>query len=483
MVKNRYLLILFVLSTSFFIYQHSVNLSWDFAAYVSNAEYWLGNSNYYEPYRPPLMPLALGILSFFGWTAAEYLFILLCSALFLYSSTKLAESLKINPILFYLFSLSPFALFHGLINGTELLSLSLLELFIILLLKNKNYSGLFLGLAALTRYNFLIFLPLILLSRDIRGVCKNMLSFILPFIPWGIYNFYAYGNFLASFADIYAIGFKFREYLPNALNWLNFLNVISFLLPLFIIGLFRRKNFTDDKKVTWIMGIILFLTIYQFYTTPYKVVRYLFPLVLPVAYFSVQGAGLIRKKSKKVFIFILASLIILNVIYLTIASTHTINTSKEEYMDSIAILKEKGISECRILSNGWVILNYLGKTSEVYPRKELIQKTIDEGNFIILFRSIEDPAWTKNKALIASFSKIYESDRFFILGKLENCNQELKVDKLYVEETKEEVELIYNYTINTNPCFTIFENKELLEKICNFINYGKFKVDENRNNG
>src|SRR3989344_3792254 len=136
MVKNRYLLLIFILSTSFFIYQHSVNLSWDFSAYVSNAQYWAGDRDYYEPYRPPLMPLSLIILSIFSWKFAEYIFIILVSLLFLYSSSRVAEALNVDKALFYLFSLSPFALFHGMISGTEILSLSLLELFVVSLIKN-----------------------------------------------------------------------------------------------------------------------------------------------------------------------------------------------------------------------------------------------------------------------------------------------------------------------------------------------------------
>ena len=152
---NKFLLIVFLLSTLFFIWQHSA-VSWDFTVYADNARYWSGGS-YYEVSRPPLLPFILYPLNN---AFSEYVFIIIASLLFLYSTVKLADKLKISRELFYLFSLSPMVLFFGLLNGTELLSLALLELFFVYVIEKKARSGIFLGLACLARYNFLIFLSL-----------------------------------------------------------------------------------------------------------------------------------------------------------------------------------------------------------------------------------------------------------------------------------------------------------------------------------
>ena len=93
--KNKLLVILFVLSTAFFVYQHFINFSWDFATYEDNARYWAGQGSYYETGRPPLVPFLLFI-------GGEYLFIVLSSLLFLYATIKLADAMKLRREFFYL---------------------------------------------------------------------------------------------------------------------------------------------------------------------------------------------------------------------------------------------------------------------------------------------------------------------------------------------------------------------------------------------
>src|SRR3989338_5837401 len=178
--KNKPLLVIFLLSTSFFAWQHQF-ISWDFASYASNADYWQDGS-YYEVSRPPLAPIILYSLDIFP--LSEYIFIILASLLFLYSSVRFADCVKIRREFFYIFSLSPVALFYGMLNGTELLSLALLELFLVYLLEKKPQAGMFLGLAFLTRYNFLIFFPLIFSNRYPKKIAATIALFLIPMIPW-----------------------------------------------------------------------------------------------------------------------------------------------------------------------------------------------------------------------------------------------------------------------------------------------------------
>ena len=74
-LKNKEFLILYIISTIFFILYHYIYMGWDFAAYVINAKYWLGLEQYFETYRAPLMPFTLMI---FGASKfAEYIYIFL----------------------------------------------------------------------------------------------------------------------------------------------------------------------------------------------------------------------------------------------------------------------------------------------------------------------------------------------------------------------------------------------------------------------
>ena len=93
--ENLLIVFVFVSSTSFFIYQHSTGISWDFSVYVLNAKYIFSDGKYFEWLRPPLIPVFLGLFSLFGWKASEYLFIIFTSGLFLFSSIKLSKKLNL----------------------------------------------------------------------------------------------------------------------------------------------------------------------------------------------------------------------------------------------------------------------------------------------------------------------------------------------------------------------------------------------------
>ena len=77
--ENKFLIVLFILSTSFFILQHYHSTSWDFMVYVLNAEYWKGESSYFELMRAPMISFTIMIFSPLGWVIAEYLFIIFVS--------------------------------------------------------------------------------------------------------------------------------------------------------------------------------------------------------------------------------------------------------------------------------------------------------------------------------------------------------------------------------------------------------------------
>lgn len=153
---NKLNIVLFF-ATAFFLLGHFLYQGWDFSAYVLNAQYMFSDGNYFELYRAPLTSVLLGVFSFLGWKGAEYTYILFCSILFFFSSILLTRNLKLDEFYFYLFSVNGFVLLFGLIEGTELLALALLELFLVFLIKNKWYAGAFLGLVCLTRYPLVVF--------------------------------------------------------------------------------------------------------------------------------------------------------------------------------------------------------------------------------------------------------------------------------------------------------------------------------------
>lgn len=489
--ENKFVLSILVISTVIFLCMHHVRVSWDFMVYTLNAKYLVGLADYYELSRPPLIPITILSFSIFGWVAAEYLFIIAVSVLFFFSSIKLAKSLGVNKELFYFFSFSPYLFFYGLFTGAELLGLALLGLFLASLIEKKSYAGLFLVLGLLTRYNYFIFAPLLLtFGKDIKKIIKNGIFFALPLIPWFAFNFFFSGNMFTSIVDGYAVNMKYRYYVNQPANYLIVMaEIVLFLAPFFLIGLFHtiskirvsKLKFLKENKISLLILIFLLLALYQYGKIPFKFARYAFPAVIPVVYFSVIGATVLHRKSRTAFKIIIIAILLASIIFaLTFESYYIFRGHEKTYKTPMEKMEELGIGDCRTLSNAWPILNYYDKNTEKYPRKYLMQKNVDEGNFILFIYSEREPEWIFNKTFLYEFPVIYDDDDFILIGDVNKCNPTRKVDQTYLSELHDYILIVYNYSINTNPCFVMFGDISILERSCNFVNLKGFSLDENR---
>jgi len=146
-------------------------------------------------------------------------------------------------------------------------------------------------------------------------------------------------------------------------------------------------------------------------------------------------------------------------------------TSGAAIRESINVLNRFNISECRIFSDAWVFLNYFGKTTEPMPWDQLKKKKLDQGDFLISFYDFE----------LQNFQdyQLYAKN-FVLLGNISKCNKERIIYDTYLNSLSSTLNHVYNVTINTNPCFILFEDYSLLEKTCNFFNLKCFCNDANR---
>lgn len=505
-VQNILILILFLLSTSFWILQHYQFYSWDFSAYLMNAKYLVGEGNYYEHYRPPLAPFLMLIFSPFGWKSAEYIYIIFVSLLFLYSSTKLAKSLKFNSMIFYALSLNPFVLLYGMSVGTELLSIALLELFIVSLIKN-NYSGFWGGVASLSRYQLILFSPLVLFYKGWKKKIINLILFGVPIFVWLIFDKIISGHPLTSISDGYALNIKYRDYIHQSIDINHLMNFVNILLPLFILGVVfviyrlikqykisinynnikskENKSYKkstiiklynllyqilQNNKIHLIFLFTIIITFYTYATTPMKFDRYLFSGMIGVVYFSYLGFDWVNRKSiRKMLLF----LIILTAVVIPIYLTYSGNGDNIEKYKSVAEkINTLNLSQCNIMSNGWVPLNYLGIKSLPSPREQLVNYSIEKGEVIVLFKNIWEPEYVHNSSFISKFNTILEDDSVVIIGN-DNCsgkntNKNNRLDTTYTEKLNEITVLLYNESTETNPCSILFENN-YIKKGCDFF--------------
>ena len=444
-MENKLIAFLFLFATVFFIYQHSLGISWDFASYSLNAEYIFFGGDYFEWYRAPLASFLIGVFTFFvlPLKVGEYLYIIFTSSVFLYSCIKFSESFHFDKTLFYALMLNPFVVLIGLAVGTELLTLSFLLLFFSYLFSGtKVKSGASFALAALARYSTLPYSILIFFTKNLNK--KHLFLFfaviILFFLPWFLFNYFHTGNFLTSIADSQALNVKYRmDYLFQMPSLLDFAMAGNLLIPFFILGI--RKTKFGRKEFAMISFLLLTILFYIY--TPVKVERYLFNIILPLAYFSYFYLKDIKRAEiafSAITIFSIMGLIVLS----TMVSVGYLSLPKEEFYDL-------GEQNCMWASNQWVPLNYLGYHIKEMPREEEFSYYLDEGYRLVIFYR----GYPSNRSSLKKYPVIREHLEYIVLGNPDKCKEIHKVDTTYLYNLNRTIFRIHNESIETDPCRSI----------------------------
>jgi len=431
-LKQNYLIVLlFVASTAFFLYQHTTGISWDFSVYVMNAKYWLGAGGYYEWTRPPLASALIGLFSWLGWLVAEYLYIAFVSTIFAFASIKLSKKLKINKNLFYVLLLSPFVLGAGLSEGTELLSLALLMLLFVYVDTFK--AGVFLGLLCLTKYVYIGFFPLLFLSVRKKGNWKKILCglciVILIVSVWLLFNRYVTGSAWTSMADSYALTVFFRGYINQPVNPVHFLTALTYYLPLLLVGLFIAVKL-KFKKYDWAMLFVFCFIVYCYISAPVKVSRYLFLLVLPTAFFVSKIWTKIKLRRRHIAAIVIANFVLLMFLFGPLTNA--------EYFDVEA--------DGAIMSNSWAPMSYVkDQVVEPFPYADVVHNEMAKGKRLVVYKVPGDEIWD-NKELLANLPVIRETDGYVVYG-YSNITASTPVetwDKPYLIRYKERTGVYYS---------------------------------------
>jgi hypothetical protein len=442
--EERIIGAIFIISTIFFLYQHSTGYSWDFSVYSMNAQYFAGSGHYFEWLRPPLAPAIMAFFSVLGQMAAEYFFIIIVSITYLYSCMIFAGKYRINRAAFYVFSLSVFTLAFGMKAGTEMLSLSLMQFFLAHLYEKK--SGIFLGLSVLARYSSIIFIILLVFQKNIK---KITISFMLCFIvisPWLFYNWYHTGSPLTSIAEQYGQNSKFRTEMKDYFHGtpefspLDLLLAVNITLPLMLLGIYARirKLSKHDMAVLFVLAVSLLI----YTATPLKEPRYLFLMVLPAAYFST--ISLEKFVRKKWHIFVLVSFAIISLALLVF---YPYQNEEAFFYKNVAAQAEN----CSVKSDIWVPLNYYGAVAEPLMSWQEINYSIEQGYRIIFTKISRELGFAGNQNLIDQFPKISEGYNYVILGK-GNCTTPKKYELSYLEKRRQYYLDVNNTIFDADPC-------------------------------
>jgi len=241
--------------------------------------------------------------------------------------------------------------------------------------------------------------------------------------------------------------------------------------------------YLQKVKADLILLIILLLDIYTYFSIPLKSERYLFAMTLPIAYYSVLGIRFIiiflKKRFSKMNVKKLYSIIVIVIFLLNISVAISLllltNHHKADQYDAIVKdIKELGISNCSLMTNSFVIMNYYGIDAIPYPSLLLIENRINDGENVLLFYNVNEPEYRFNQSFLNSFPIILSKPDYIILGNKSTCIPPHDLDTPYLQERQNDVFELYGYYMNVDPCYLLSNKNEFLEKICNFVNLKGF---------
>ncbi len=441
----------YLIITAFFLAQHAfASRTWDFAVYSLNAQYLFLDGSFFELGRAPMASLLMGLFSPFGFPFAEYLYIVLVSALYLYAVVQLSRSLGLDSWLFYVLSLGYFVFWHAVLSGTEMLTLAFLMLFMASLFRG-SLGGHWLGFAVLTRYPVVFFTPLLLFYRPWRNILVNGLLFLLPLAAWGQYLYLEYGNYFASLANSVALNIYSREYIADAIVWQNFWVMANVLLFVGAVGLYvfwekrGSREWVQWRRRGWILLTFTLLFLYTAYSVKTNIPRYFYNFALPLTVFVVLAVQ--RFQAKKVA----AALVIVSVIGVSMYSAGALASSGVDYQEMIDTL---AVAEgCAVKSNVWVHLSYYGRTAEPYVGDVMVPYYIDDG-FYFAFAKIGEPEYLYNETFMYQYTVVADTEDYIIIG--DGCREERDASLSYLDRVQEAKD-ITSFGPETEACYVLFE--------------------------
>jgi len=426
LLASKSIIVLIILSLIVIILSYNIlGPSWDIIVHYLNARSYLSsrfyqnftsiningweiqqNTFYIEPLREA-MPSIIFIPLILLFHNPIFPYIISLYVIFIISIFVFSNALKFDKILLYSVMLSPFFIYFSLLaNGTELLSVSFLLMMLGSLYKKSPLSGVFLGLAALSKYPNLVFLPLLLFMENNKKTVVAYLLFILITIPWLIFNYVFYGNPIYAYTS--SISFNITTSNPISIPVVPFLIGLSIPTAFLLLGLLHKKyiNIKDIKdelkstlthnyftkiSIAFSTLAIIGYVIITLHTDYFGQIRYSYLIYLSSSLFVLiilqkeikRTPKLLRNITILSFLILLFSFagfyIITNETYL---GSVNLNHNNSIIQNAVYQLDNLGYQNCRIESNAWVYLIYLNQ-SAYSPL--FLNKTVSSEYPIIIF--------------------------------------------------------------------------------------------------
>ncbi|NQV08352.1 glycosyltransferase family 39 protein [Candidatus Woesearchaeota archaeon] len=330
LLRNKWILSILLLSLVLHIfYFKNYAVWWDSAVYIGMGKYIFsfGEIGFFEASRPLVWPIILGFIWKIGLNpiligrVLEILFAL--GIIYLtYLIGKEVFSEKIGLLASLMLALSPTFFFFSTKALTEIPSIFFALLGVYMFLKKRLFlTGLFLGLAFMTRFvqlGAVIIIGLMVLyllkkkEMKIKNITPIAFGFIIPVLPFLMFNQIKYNNFLYPFL-LQSFMTKYTGWIYNQGFGFYFLNLIkeNVLIIFALSGLLLIRIKKDYKKS--LLAIIVLFYLISFSIVSHKEMR-LILIFLPYLYL-VTSYGLtialdfiLREKKQIVFVLLIGIL-------------------------------------------------------------------------------------------------------------------------------------------------------------------------------
>ncbi len=391
--EYKWFIVFFCIFLAIQLWQASF-LEWDRITYLFQGKWFCGEQIYFEWLRPP-MPGIMNCL--FGAGEISTIVSALMASTLYFSAILLIyknEKGKINQLLFpALAFLFPTILFASNF-GSDLLALSFLLL--ALSINGPTKKGLFFALATLSRYNFFLYVFVLLLEMEKKHWPKFLLVVAAIWLPWLAFNYAYTGNAFFSLQETIALNIQqkglFKEF------DLGMLATIGFFLATLALG--KAKAF-GKYNLSAIAAAL------QVLVSGIKEYRFLNALV-PAQALNISAQKINGKLTIAVILLLIAG-----AAYGFVAMQPAEKT----------LPKEGFLKECRVMSNEWVYLYRAGIVAEPLPDSADTNALSESGVAIVLMDE-------KNAPNKGDFNIIKGGS--YIILKPKNCSPQPKKYELRV---------------------------------------------------
>ncbi|MFI5412522.1 MAG: hypothetical protein ACHQX1_01375 [Candidatus Micrarchaeales archaeon] len=372
---------------------------------VTNGTIYSG-STLIQTFSEPVSGFILGAISLVipDIYHAILIYIILLYFAFVAALYNLAKNLGIDKFIVYAMFLNPFVIYFMFVFGSnEILSSIFLILAISYIVKGSSKSGLLMGLANLSSYATLLFLPLLIFVEDKKKVLLAFAFWAVPTLLWMAFNYYYFGNpffgyYRALINLVFTLG-KSQLYLESLISVL--------IYPVLYGILFSFLYFTSKAYVVYgrvmkrpgigpiqlperahaaayaavVLAIIGFLIIQPgFNSIQQTIAGFLIVISFIMMFAILTGETVNRLGSRLSYPVPMATLAISVIVMLGFVyyyytgltyneAAYNIENVHSVYANAISELGALNLSNCRIVSNAWIDMRYLNVSaySYLYP--------------------------------------------------------------------------------------------------------------------